>query len=431
MSEPTTLRDSKGRPWLVMIGCCLMMATCFSVPSTCSTLFIAPVCEQFGFTRAAFTISTSIMSLIQIVSMPMAGKILGSKKVDSRITLSICVILMGGGFMLLSKATKLWQWYVLYGIMGFVTPWCTVVAISIFINNWFKDKVGLAMGIASAASGIGSAVLSPIFTNLIVTNGWQSTYVYMGLYLIVFGLPLSATIMVFHPNRIGMRPYENKATKEAAEAAPAAESAAPAAAEIPGLTVEEGRKNPAFYMLFLVTVLFGFSAAVNTHAASMMYGAFDMTKAGAFVSFLMVGVASGKIILGAINDKFGGKATAGFGCISMAVGIAMVIVSTLKGIYPLACAAGIFTGFGVATTTFTPALLTASAMGRKGFSSLYSTIMVGFTVGSAIGTPLLGAIYDINQSYTAALIAIIAAILVAFVVALMAIKIGQKAWMNK
>ena len=424
LESTATLKDSRGRPWLVMIGCCLMMATCFSVPSTCSTLFIAPVCEQFGFSRGAFTISTSIMSLIQIISMPMAGKVLGSKKVDSRITLSLCVLLMGVGFMALSRATHLWQWYLVYGVLGFVTPWCTVVAISIFINNWFKDKLGLAMGIASAASGVGSAILSPIFTSFIVDVGWQSTYVRMGLYLIIFGLPLSATVMVFHPSRLGMRPYENKKR----ESETAQSGAAAPTAEVPGLSDKEGRKSAAFYMLFLVTVLFGFSAAVNTHAASMMYGAFDMTSAGMFFSALMVGVAGGKLLLGAINDRLGAQACACFGCISLAVGIVLVLISTSLGNFPLACLAGIFTGIGVATTTFTPALLTAGALGRKSFSTLYSTIMTGFTVGSAIGTPLIGTIYDVTKSYTAALVAIAVCILAALVLALNAIRIGQKQW---
>ena len=431
MSENTVaLRDSGSRPWLIMIGCCLLMATCFSVPATCSTLFIAPVCEQFGFTRAAFTISTSIMSLVQIISMPMAGKILGSEKVDSRITLSACVLIMGLGFIALSKATMLWQWYIAYGIMGFITPWCTVVAISIFINNWFKDKLGFAMGIASASSGIGSAVLSPIFTRFIVNDGWQHTYVIMGMYVIIFGLPLAATVMSFSPARRGMLPYMNKDSKAAATNAETAAAAAAAPQEVPGVTDKEGRRSPAFYMLFLVTVLFGFSAAVNTHAAAMMYDAFDPIRAGTYVSILMVGVAGGKILLGMINDRFGSKVCAACGCLSLAIGILLVLIATKGGIYPIACVAGIFTGIGVATTTFTPALLTAGALGRKAFSTLYSTIMVGFTIGSAVGTPLLGAIYDNTGSYSAALIAIIVAILLALVVALTAIKIGQKLWLK-
>jgi MFS family permease len=131
-----------------------------------------------------------------------------------------------------------------------------------------------------------------------------------------------------------------------------------------------------------------------------------------------------------INDRFGSKVCAGCGCLSMALGLVLVLIATRGGIYPVACIAGIFTGIGVATTTFTPALLTAGALGRKAFSTLYSTIMVGFTVGSAVGTPLLGAIFDVSGSYSAALIAIIIAILLALVVALSAIKIGQKLWLK-
>ena len=61
-------------------------------------------------------------------------------------------------------------------VFGLAGSFIFVVPAPILIDNWFKKHKGLALGCAMSFSGIGGAVLSPVFTLLIETFGWREAY---------------------------------------------------------------------------------------------------------------------------------------------------------------------------------------------------------------------------------------------------------------
>ncbi|MGS0764865.1 MFS transporter [Syntrophomonas curvata] len=408
--------------WLVMIGCCLLMATCFALPATCATLFIKPVCEALGFERGQFVIYVSIMSLIQLISMPMAGKILA--KYNSRLIISICVVLMGASFCFLSQASALIHWYIAAAVMGIITPLCTVVGVAVIISNWFKDRLGLAMGITMASSGLGAAVLSPIVISLITNLGWQQSYLIIGIFTIIVALPLSATVLRFHPSEIGIRAYEikGKVQGKPADAGPDVTTAE----QLKGPMLAEAVKSPVFYLLLVVTILFGFAASINTHAAPLVGDVFGAVMAGIIVSVIMLSVTGGKVLLGWINDRFGIIPSVSTGCLAMAFGVVLLTIASATVNVFLVYGAGVALGLGLATVTVEPPLLIAAALGNKDYASIFPVIMMGFTIGAAAGAPILGMVYDASGSYTSALGAIALCAVIALILAIMAANSGKK-----
>ena len=56
-------------------------------------------------------------------------------------------------------------------------------------------------------SGIGGAILSPIFTLLIEAMGWREAYLIAAVIMAVLVLPWTLFVFKLHPEDIGWKPY--------------------------------------------------------------------------------------------------------------------------------------------------------------------------------------------------------------------------------
>jgi len=78
-------------------------------------VFFKPIRNEFGWTRAmtsgAFSLSAIIMGVLGIA---MGGL---NDKLGPRAVMSICGLLLGGGYILMSRVSTLWQLYLFYGVI--------------------------------------------------------------------------------------------------------------------------------------------------------------------------------------------------------------------------------------------------------------------------------------------------------------------------
>ena len=419
MNEQTqTSRAAKTRPWLVFAGCCLLMLSVFTIHGTCATLLVAPVTGEMGYTRAEFTLGISIGSILQIFSAPLVAKALGNKKIGSRGVISIALVLFALVYTWLSRATHVWEWQVGFTLTGVIQTFCASIVVQNLLNNWFKDKLGFVIGASAAMSGLGGAVFSPIVSNVIANYGWRTACIVMAVIVVVIGLPLAATVLRFTPQECGCQPYVSAKKKET-EAQSYSET-------LTGMTRKEALRSPVFYFAFFASVMFGFSAAINTHAPSIAAKTFDVVTMGTMVSVFSVCSALGKIILGMINDKFGINGSTLFGAVGMVAGTLLMIISSTNAMRGLMYVSFALIGLGASTNTLTPPLIVTASMGRKCFGDIYGLIVPAFVIGVAVGIPMSGMIYDKSGSYNVALASIIAFSILACVCTMIAAHLGKK-----
>lgn len=418
MNEQTQIsRGAKARPWVVFAGCCLLMLSVFTIHGTCATLLVAPVTGEMGYTRAEFTLGISIGSILQIFSAPLVAKALANKKIGSRGVISIALVLFALVYVWLSRATHVWQWQVGFTLTGVIQTFCASIVVQNLLNNWFQDRLGFVIGASAAMSGLGGAVFSPIVSNVIANSGWRTACIVMAAIVVVIGLPLAATVLRFTPQECGCQPYA-AAKKKAAEQQ--------ASAALTGMTRSEALRSPVFYFAFFASVMFGFSAAINTHAPAIAAKTFDVVTMGSMVALFSVCSALGKILLGVINDKLGIYASTLFGAFGMVVGTLLMIVSSTKAMLGLMYVAFALIGLGASTNTLTPPLIVTASMGRKSFGDIYGLIVPAFVIGVAVGIPVSGLIYDKSGSYNVALASIIAFSVLACVCTMIAAHLGKK-----
>ncbi len=88
---------------------------------------------------------------------------------------------------------------------------------------------------------------------------------------------------------------------------------------------------------------------------------------------------------------------------------------------------GLVFGFANAIMTIPAPLLTAELFGQKNYGVIYGVMSIFYTLGSAIGMPLSGTIFDKTGSYLPAFYLYVGLALVTMLIALLTLNLGGKA----
>lgn len=425
MNEPQVFRKSS-RPWIILICCCIMQAIGFYVPSMMVSTFITPLIT-FGLSDTAAPLLSyyTVQLLFSIPVLLFGGALL--KRIGASWMVLAGAVLCGGSWIAFGLMPSMPMYYVTAALNS-LYPLCSLFMIPVLINNWFFKNKGLWTSIALAFSGVGSFILSPVITDIIINSGWQTAAITMGALLaIVLGL-IGVLVIRLSPIPLGILPYG--ATQDDVEAI-LAQSQESSEEEVnrPGVAWKRAVKSPAFVMvaitMLLIGVLSAFNTNVNTIVQSAGYGA---VVAGFTMSAAAVGQIIGKPIAGFIKDKLGAGAGNAFGFGIAAVGFCLYIASLYVHSELLVYAAGFIAGGGVTVTLSMPALITDDAFGLKDYETLYSISSSLRALGLAITNPIVGTLLDSSGEYLAGLVIWLVAAILVIPAAFVAIRLGHRLW---
>jgi MFS family permease len=107
----------------------------------------------------------------------------------------------------------------------------------------------------------------------------------------------------------------------------------------------------------------------------------------------------GKLSLGRISDKKGLTSGLVLFCSILGAGVALLFGASLVWV---AIVWGIIYGIGNAVQTVMPPLMTAACAGLKHFAPIYGIMAIFQTLGSGLGMPLSGYIFDKTGNYNIA-----------------------------
>ena len=151
--------------YLIAIACMVMASVSLGFMYACTGIFYTPVSTYFGVPTAQLVLYMSVFNVAITVSLPFIGKLMG--KMDQRVLLSICAVLLGGSYALMSQCRAIWHFYVLGFTMGVgMTPFVYLV-VPTLINAWFAKRVGFFIGLCMSFSGVIGAIFNPIGTEII------------------------------------------------------------------------------------------------------------------------------------------------------------------------------------------------------------------------------------------------------------------------
>ena len=128
------------------------------------TAFIEPIKEELGWSYTQISFAASLRGLEMGIFAPLVGFLVdrfGTRK------LILCgTITAGFGIILLSSTNSLTTFYMAFLLLGFGVGSCGTVVTMAAVANWFKRRVGIAMGIMSVGFGA-SGLMVPLIVLLI------------------------------------------------------------------------------------------------------------------------------------------------------------------------------------------------------------------------------------------------------------------------
>lgn len=257
------------------------------------SVFVAPLEKQFGWNRSQTSTVFSIAVFVFALSFVVAGR-LQDKLGPFKISL-IGGILVSLGFFLCSFTNSLVYLYICFGVIGGLGNGFGYATPIPVMAKWFPDKRGLAVGLAVAGYGGGSAIFGPLAAQwLIPTYGLATTFQILGGIFLV--MTLFGAFLLKNPPA-GYKP---------AGWAPA--PAAKAAATTYEFTPGEVLKTPTFYFMWIAYSL-GALAGLMVISQLVPFAKSVGIAATALATMSLVvgavGNASGRILSGWMSDGIG------------------------------------------------------------------------------------------------------------------------------
>ncbi len=402
--------------WWMLATSCAIIFVGLGIVNSCAGVFFVPVCEELGFSKAALSFYLTLQGAIKGVAALFAGRIIPRCNIRRVITITggiTCIT-----FMSMSLFHSVFSWYIAGAIIGITTGFCGLLAAPVIVNNWFQKKLGLALGIALTFSGIAGMVLNPLIGWIIVNSGWRMAYFVTGTIGLIVLLPFSIFVVRFKPADIGLKPYGAKVATINPQPRDISTH------KLSGISANEAFRTVTFYLVFIGATFLSTLNAIMQHIPShIVASGYPITTATTAMSILMLGMIAGKVLLGAIKDKFGFKTILMMGVVASIVG--MLLLTKAGSSLTILIIGVVMFGLGLALPTLSYPIVTREIFGMKGYSAIYSVFLMGDGLLPAIAIPAFGHIYDVAGSYQTAFETTIGVLLIALVLIFIALYLGK------
>jgi OFA family oxalate/formate antiporter-like MFS transporter len=349
------------------------------------SVFVAPLEKEFGWKRAqtsnVFTIAVVVFALTFIVAGRLQDKF-GPFWVS--LTGGVLVSL---GFFLCAYTHSLNYLYVCFGVIGGLGNGFGYATPIPVMAKWFPDKRGLAVGLAVAGYGGGSAIFGPLANlKLIPAYGVHTTFMILGV-IFLFMTVIGAFLL--HNPPVGYKPA-------GWVPAPAAKAAGTTYEFSPG----EVLQTPAFYFMWVAYAL-GTSAGLMVISQLVPFGKSVGIPSASLITMSLVvaaiGNAAGRILSGWMSDAIGRLNVLRLMiAISM---IAMPILYQVGGNVTLLYATVFVVYWCYGTQLSVNGSTAADFWGTKNAGINYGMLFTAWGVAGIIGPRIAGVLFDKYKNY--------------------------------
>ena len=167
------------------------------------SVFLKPLLAEFGWSMADASLAYSLSFLVQAGFAVMMGWL--TDKLGPRFVIAGLGSGLGICYLLLSRVTALWQFQVIYALVGGIGMSTLTVPVMVTISRWYVKKRGTMMGIVQAGGGFGGLLFPPLAGYLIPAFGWRCGYLVYGIINLV-GIVGAGLLLIRDPAVVGQHP---------------------------------------------------------------------------------------------------------------------------------------------------------------------------------------------------------------------------------
>jgi MFS family permease len=347
-------------------------------------VFFKPVLHEFGWTKAMTAGAFSLASLMNgLLAIAMGGL---TDKYGPRIVMTICGLLLGSGFILMSQIKDVFHLYLFYGLFVGAGMSGSFIPLTSTAARWFLKRRSLMTGIVASGSGLGTLIGPPVASRLVPDYGWRMSYAILGAITLLVVI-LSAQLIRRDPKQVGQVPYGENETGEGGSNLGAE-----------GFSLRKAIHAPQFWLFFATGFCYGYCVFaimvhIIPHAIESGIPAIDAANVLATIGGFSI---LGKLLLGRAGDRIGNRRTLMVGFILMSA--ALICLAPAKMAWMLFSVTGLF-GFAFGSIAVSHSPLLAELVGLRSHGLIFGVFGISVSCGGAVGPFLTGYLFDVTNSY--------------------------------
>lgn len=358
--------------------------------------FYDALLEEFHWSRAVLAGAASLNLVLAGLSRPFMGILVdryGSKQV-----------MLGGlglaatALVLLSAASELWHFYVLFSLMslgyGAASP-ATAVPL---VARWFVRRRATAQSLAGAGSPMGELMVVPVLTAVLLLTDWHTAYRILAVVVCLLLIPAALVLVRNRPEEMGLRADNERGPQDGWTQAGLQEQ---------GCSLRQALGTSLFWHLGLGFFVCGFTMTFASTHFMVFAGDEGIEKMTASVAMGLIGGVGvlGSIAFGVLGDRFSRKNL--LALVYLLRGMAFVVLSLLPASghrEELLFVGAFLLGLSWTSTSPLTSVCVADAYGRRNLGGIFSTMFAIMPIGSGLGAFLAAWVFDATGSYGPALL---------------------------
>ena len=380
---------SARRPWLtVVVSACALAVGQGPINVFAAGVFIKPIADSLHLGRGSVSTAIAVSGVLTAIAAPLFGHALDERGVRRPLLTSIALFgLTTAALGLVSSITGL---FVLYALSGLVGVGQNPTAYSKVLAAYFDRRRGLAMGLALAGVGLGTALIPALSARLIGAVGWRGAYACLAAVIVVLAF-LPVLFWLPEPARHSSRGAEG----------------------LPGVSFAEAVRSRPYWTLAIA--FFFTTVAINgalVHVVPLLTDR-GMTASAAAGTLAAAGMAliAGRVAAGYVMDRVFAPYVAMASLLGPMAGVAILGWST--SLSPFVATALLGLGIGVEVDLMS--FLVTRYFGLRAFGALHGLMFAALVLGNAAGASALGWSFQLLDSYQPGFIAFELLLLVATV----------------
>lgn len=324
-------------------------------------VFVRPMEMEFGWSRVQVSLAATIVSYVIMLVSPLQG-FLTDRWGPRRVILGSIPLFAAGLAFFYFQPASLPVFYVAWGLIPLLAIGLWPLSYLKAVSGWFDRRLGLALGIANAGVGLGSALVPMIAGALIAAYGWRTAFAGLAGIVLLVSLPV---VFLF---------LRDPFTRNVAVVRPAAW----------GLSFDTAVRQGHFRRLVLAFFLLGLSTtALITQQAPMLIDAgWTPQQAAAVQSIFGVGLMLGRIGVGYAIDRIFAPRVMAVVALGGALGCLFYATAPDSA---LAYVSSALVGLVVGAEFDVLALLLKRYFGTVAFGKLYGVIFAAFQLACGLG----------------------------------------------
>ncbi|MBI4296074.1 MAG: MFS transporter [Chloroflexi bacterium] len=353
------------------------------------TAFLNPIVMTFGWSMTQLSLAASLRGIETGVLNPVFGAMVD--RWPARRMMLLGVFTAAAAALLLGLTRNLIMYYIGFLLVGIGMTLTGGLVATTIVARWFRRNIGKANGLLFMGPAIGG-MLAPVVVLIIDRLTWQTTLLYVAAGYLALGIPI-ALIFRSWPAEYGLLP-DGKPLDSATV------SKRTASYDF-STTTREAVRSRAFWH-FVVVTAFQFTCQGTVTLFAIPYltsvGMERVQGAGIITLYTLVSMFT-RMPLGILSDYVRKSYVVALTILMQATGVVLFWRLDASSPFWAVLLFAITFGVGSGGVMVLRAPLLQEYFGSKNFGKIFGLNSIFITGATVVTTPLVGWVWDTQQTY--------------------------------